>query len=412
MAADLLFVSVHTSVSYILLWGGGIIIFILLCLLIWRQLILGRQLRSELAMLDEMLQNNVEYEFVLKAMRLAAWHVDPKTRLVYFDNDFREFSDNYTPEAGMTIDDWMQQLMPADLPVVKKAIDDLCAGRTDIFNQQYQIRSSLPGKVCWEEAYATIGERDADGNPSKVVGASMRIDKRKEMETALIHARNKAEESDRLKTAFLANMGHEIRTPLNAIVGFADLLPVVQDEADRQQLISEIQTNNRKLLRIIDGLVSMSEIEAGARSLSRSALDLNALFQEQVASLQPTAGVPLRTHLPEEQMLIHTDREALTEIVDNLMQNAVKFTAQGKITLGYDIEGDQVRIWVQDSGKGIAPEDQERIFERFVKVDEYIPGTGLGLSVVKSHATNLGGTVGVESALGEGSRFWVLLPLN
>ena len=295
---------------------------------------------------------------------------------------------------------------------MKKALDDICKGKTDIFYQQYQVKSAIPGKTYWEESYATIVDRDSDGAPTKIVGASMRVDERKEMESALILARNKAEESDRLKTAFLANMGHEIRTPLNAIVGFADLLPVVQDENDRNQIISEIQQNNQKLLRIVGGLVSMAEIEAGARSLAMAAVDLNPMFKEIAEFYQPGTDVPIITHMPQEEMLVHTDQAVLREIVDNLIQNAIKFTTNGTITLGYDINGDQIRIWVSDTGKGIAKQDQERIFERFVKLDEFVPGTGLGSSVVKSHVMNLGGTLGVESELGEGAKFWVLLPLK
>ena len=359
-----------------------------------------------------MLQTNVEYEFVLKAMRLATWHVEPNMRSVSFDNDFRENNDNYTPEAGTNIDDWIKQLLPSDQSRVKKALDDICKGETDIFYQQYQVKSAIPGKTYWEESYATIVDRDSDGSPTKIVGASMRVDERKEMESALILARNKAEESDRLKTAFLANMGHEIRTPLNAIVGFADLLPVVQDENDRNQIISEIQQNNQKLLRIVGGLVSMAEIEAGARSLAMAAVDLNPMFKEIAEFYQPGTDVPILTHMPQEEMLVHTDQAVLREIVDNLIQNAIKFTTNGTITLGYDINGDQIRIWVSDTGRGIAKQDQERIFERFVKLDEFVPGTGLGLSVVKSHVMNLGGTLGVESELGEGAEFWVLLPLK
>ena len=109
---------------------------------------------------------------------------------------------------------------------------------------------------------------------------------------------------------------------------------------------------------------------------------------------------------------MQTDREKLLEILDNLVQNAIKFTTEGNICLSYEVEGNQVRISVSDTGKGVADEDQERIFERFVKVDEYIPGAGLGLSVVKSHVENMGGTVGVFSALGTGSTFWFTLPLE
>ena len=390
----------------------GALLFFLLLVLIYRQYSQRRQLKWELAEIEKLMQTNVEYEFILKAMHLATWHLDPKMRAVSFDNDFRDKTDSYTPEAGTNIDYWTEHILPNDRDRVLKALDEICQGETDIFYQQYQVKSILSGNTYWEESYATVGERDGDGNPLKIVGASMRIDERKEMESALILARNKAEESDRLKTAFLANMGHEIRTPLNAIVGFADLLPAVQNENDRQQLITEIQNNNQKLLRIISGLVSMSEIEAGARSLSKVSVDINLLLQDLQTQNQPNTNVPILLHLPEKQMMIHSDQLVITQMMDNLLQNAIKFTTEGSITLGYNIEGDQLRLWVSDTGKGISETDQERIFDRFVKLDEYVPGTGLGLSVVKTHASHLGGSVGVESTPGKGSRFWVLLPIG
>ena len=232
------------------------------------------------------------------------------------------------------------------------------------------------------------------------------------METSLVAARNKAEESDRLKTAFLANMGHEIRTPLNAICGFADLLPVIESDEERAQIIMEIQNNNHKLLQIIDGLVSMSKIEAGAKSLLMGKVDLNQLLQQMADTYQPTTNLPINVQCPMSELKLETDREKLLEILDHLLQNAIKFTSEGEITLGYEVLGNQVRVNVLDTGKGIAEADQSRIFERFVKVDEFIPGTGVGLSVVESQVKNLGGTVGVESSLGMGSNFWFTLPLE
>ncbi len=405
-------ISLRSVSMFQILWISGALIFLLLVYSILRQYRKRRQLKYDLEEIERMMQSNVEYEFVLKAMHLATWHVDPKMRTVTFDNDYREDTGNYIPDAGMNIDDWVLQLLPNDQKRVGKALDAICLGEADVFYQQYQVKSLIPGKSYWEESYATIGERDADGVPIKIVGASMRIDSRKDMENALILARNKAEESDRLKTAFLANMGHEIRTPLNAIVGFADLLPVVQSDEDRNQLITEIQNNNQKLLRIIDGLVSMSEIEAGARSLTLNAVDLNALLVSLQEQQQPNTVVPITLHLPQSEMLIHSDRDKLNTIMEHFLQNAIKFTTEGSITMGYDLEDSHVRLWVSDTGKGIAQADQERIFERFVKIDEYVPGTGLGLSVVKSHVQQLGGTVGVESEIGKGSRFWALLPLT
>ena len=404
--------SLRNITSVHILWILGAILFVLLIILIVRQNRQRRLLLKELAEIDKMTQSNVEYEFVLKAMHLATWHVDAKMRTVTFDNDYREDTGNYIPEAGTNIDDWVLQLLPNDQRRVGKALDAICIGETETFYQQYQSKSLIPGKSYWEESYATVGERDPEGNPLKIVGASMRIDSRKDMENALILARNKAEESDRLKTAFLANMGHEIRTPLNAIVGFADLLPVVENEEDRNQLIQEIQNNNHKLLQIIDGLVSMSEIEAGASSLALNAVDLNPLLMELQERYQVGTDVPISLHMPQNEMLIHSDLEKLRTIMEHFLLNAIKFTSKGSITLGYDVEDKHVRLWVSDTGKGIAKEDQERIFERFVKIDEYVPGTGLGLPMVKSHVQQLGGTVGVDSEPGKGSCFWALLPIT
>ena len=416
MLVQLLYAQSENPFMIRIIWGLGAVLFIGLLVSIFLQRRTSLKLKDELAELSKLKEGNVEYEFILKAMKLSTWHLNPKTRAITMDNDFRESQDNYMPSPESPVALLTEMLAKSDAQRVLTAIDDICTGRSNFYHQQYRVRSGNSGMTYWEESYATIASRDADGSPTKIVGTTMRIDSRKKMEADLINARNKAEESDRLKTAFLANMGHEIRTPLNAIVGFADLLPVVESEEDRNQLITEIQNNNRKLLGIIDGLVSMSKIEAEAKNLVKSQTDLVPLLKEIAkthAAMVDQQTVVLATQFPYTQLMMTTDVAKLTEIINNLMQNAVKFTTKGRITLGYDLQdGDHVRIWVKDTGKGIAEADQERIFERFVKVDDYIPGTGLGLSVAKSHVTSLGGTIGVESVLGRGSTFWVDLPLT
>ena len=394
-----------------LFWLVGAFLFVLLCYGIFRQVKKGRQLRRELREIEQVRQNNIEYEFLLKAMKIAVWHYDAKTKAFDFDNDFREGEGNYVVGANETFMETLASIAPADVNRVTQAFYDMCEGRADFYHQEYQVVNH-GSKPYWEESYATIVERDGDGKPVKIVGTSQRIDQRKNLEASLVAARNKAEESDRLKTAFLANMGHEIRTPLNAIVGFADLLPVVQSEEDRNQMISEIQMNNRKLLQIIDGLVSMSKIEAGAKSLLMGKVDLNQILQQIAETYQPNTNLPINVQCPLPELKIETDREKLIEILDHLVQNAVKFTTEGEISLSYEVQGNKVRVNVTDTGKGVAEADQARIFERFVKVDEFVPGAGLGLSVVESHVKNLGGSVGVESALGMGSNFWFVLPLE
>ena len=417
MAGLFVYTYVGNSFMAYAIWGLGGVAAILLFVLIFIQRRTGKRLKGELAELAKIRQGNVEYEFILKAMKLSTWQMDPRRRMITFSNDFRGGQDDHVIPPDSSIDSLVDYLASSDAQRVRTAMDDLCEGRTSYYHQQYRVKSAnVKGLTYWEESYATIADRDEEGNPIKIVGTTMNIDDQKEMEAALIAARNKAEESDRLKTAFLANMGHEIRTPLNAIVGFADLLPVVENEEDRNQLIREIQNNNQKLLRIIDGLVSMSKIEAEAKNLVKSQTNLVEVLSEITQTymqMVDSQTVVLATQFPYTELMMTTDVAKLRELVDHLMQNAVKFTLKGRITLGFElIDGEHVRIWVKDTGKGIAEADKERIFERFVKVDEYIPGTGLGLSVAKSHAASLGGTIGVDSRPGEGSTFWVVLPLT
>ena len=396
---------------FVLQWGIGLLILVFLIVSIYMQRRTGKRLKGELEELDKIRRGNVEYDFILKAMKIAVWHYDSETQSFIFEKDYRDGINNHVPSADESFQDTLVALAPADVDRVNNAFTDMCEGRTDFYHQEYQVIDKSAGTSYWEESYATIVDRNAEGKPTKIVGTSQRIDERKELEASLVTARNKAEESDRLKTAFLANMGHEIRTPLNAIVGFSDLLPVVQGEEERNQLIAEIQLNNQKLLRIIDGLVSMSQIEAGAKSLLLAKIDINQMLQQMADTYQPTTNVPISLQCQKNLLLIESDREKLMEIVDNLMQNAVKFTTEGQIILGYDLlEDNRLRIWVRDTGKGIAESDHERIFDRFIKLDEYIPGTGLGLSVAKSHVQSLGGTIGVDSKLGEGSTFWIEIP--
>ena len=415
MLRMLLMVSWEDMYLYPLVWVVGILLFIALVIAVFVQLRTGKKIRSELAELEKVRQGNIEYEFILRAMKLCTWHIDAASRTLTIESDFREGQDNYVPAPDTPVEIIMAMVGRADRQRVRVALDDLCTGRSTSYHEQYQVKTSIAGLTYWEESYGTVVERDEEGNPSRILGATMRIDRRKQLEEALISARNKAEESDRLKTAFLANMGHEIRTPLNAIVGFADVLPMVDNAEDRNHLIREIQNNNQKLLRVIDGLVSMSKVEAEGQSLVRSQTELNALLRriaDHTAPIVDRTAVVVATEFPYAELMLTTDVSKLTEIINHFMQNAVKFTESGSITLGYDLQdGEHVRIWVRDTGKGIPEEDKDRIFERFVKLDEYVPGTGLGLAMARTYAKSLGGTIGVETRLGHGSTFWVRLPL-
>lgn len=416
MYSLLLYTQTENKYLVPMLWAIGIGLLILLIILIFVQRRAGSRLKRELSDLDKVKQNNIEYEFVLKAMHLCTWHIDCKNRTINVDADFRDDRGDLVSIPEVPLEQLFGLIDKNDAQRVRVALDKICEGNTLWYHETYRVLAGKSGLTYWEESFGIISSRDEEGNPSRVVGTSVRIDAQKEMEASLIAARNKAEESDRLKTAFLANMGHEIRTPLNAIVGFADLLPVVESEEDRAQLIAEIQKNNYKLLNIIDGLVSMSKVEAEAKSLVKQQIDLIPVLRQVVdsfAGMVDPSQVILASQFPITELMVTTDIAKVKEIITNLVQNAVKFTAQGSITVGFDLpHGDKLMLWVLDTGKGISEDDQKRIFERFYKVDEYIPGTGLGLSVAKSHAESLGGSIGVDSILGEGSRFWVEIPMR
>ena len=410
----LLYVGQQEQNLELVFWAVGILIlFALVVAIVWQRRT-GNELEEELQQLNKQKQKNVEFDFVLKAMGLSVWHVNAETGELYYDKDYREKREDQTMGVeGGSFQENVALLVEEDAARVYKAMSELCAGIRDSYHEQYRVMVEHSSKTYWEESYAIIAERDIDGKPLLIVGASQRIDSRKELEFALKQALSRAEESDRLKSAFIANMSHEIRTPLNAIIGFTSVLPDIEDNAERQELIVLIQENNQKLLRIIDDIMNISKIEAGKEQLQITAFDINMVLSELVNKYLPSVseGVEMTTQFPAPQQEISSDMSRVMESMDHLIANAVKFTPQGSITVGYDpVNNHRIRLWVRDTGKGIAREDQERVFERFYKVDEFIPGAGLGLSICRTMAFSLGGNVGVQSEFGKGSYFWMEIP--
>lgn len=415
MEEILLYVNHQSSMSSIFLWAGLIGAILLSIWLLYYQHGITKNLDYELKQLDKVKKHNVEYELILKAMHLSTWHLDVRQRQMTFDNDFREGSDSYAPLPGTPLEEVFSVIEEPGRQLVIKNYEDLVNGRLELGRAQYKVKVPHSKDTYWADSYATIAERDVDGKPITIAGATMRIDEQKSIETELITARNRAEESDRLKTAFVANISHEIRTPLNAIVGFTGILPDVTDEEERKNLLGLVNENTTKLLRIIDDVVSISKIEAGEEELVMTNFELGMILSEHVDRCQHDCkpGVTMTTQFASEAQMVTSDLNRVCEILKHLLANAVKFTDAGSIVVGYDapVEG-RIRVWVRDTGKGVAPENQERIFERFFKVDEFIPGAGLGLSLCRTMAYSLGGQVGVESTLNEGSTFWFEIPIQ
>lgn len=396
----------------ILAWVVGIPLLVGACLLLYRQYRQSRLLDEELRQLRKLKRHSIEYEMVMKTMKLCVWHIDVPTQTVTFESDYRDQNDNLEMVPGIKVEDVISHVLPKYQEAIRKGMSELMSGVVDDYHEQYQMRSTHDNHVYWGESFATVDRRDLQGKPLSIVGTTMRIDHQKDVENALTEALYHSEESDRLKSAFLANISHEIRTPLNAIVGFSDVLTMVDDEEERRKLIGLIKQNNAQLLHLFDGIVSMSRLEArGGEVVKKSVFGLKELFVEMKEKYQEIAdgkGIAVEIEHPNDLPTLHTDRDRVREIVNQYLNNALKFTSEGKVTMGCTLLGDKWRIWVRDTGKGIPEENcNEHIFERFVKVDEFVPGTGLGLSICHSMALTLGGEVGLESKLGEGSTFWV-----
>ena len=390
------------------------LILFLVVYLIWQQY-QYKKLANEQTLLNTVKRRTIEYDLVLKAMKLAVWHLDVQERTITYDSDYRGAMDIPSVPPGSDVELFCNNLLPEDKKRIAERMTDLLEGRTDLVHEQYQALSPVGNGTTWGETYAVIDKRDSTGRPLTVVGTSMRIDKQKEIEMALIRARNQAEESDRLKTAFLTNISHEVRTPLNAIVGFSEVLTTSTPTAEeRSQLMGLIRQNNAHLLQLFDDMVSLSRLEAGDESVHKTQFLVNDLLQELVEKFTQRATekqLTITVGPHSENLELFTDRVRLMQILSHYIDNALKFTTEGGVTIGCNVQVSSIRVWVRDTGKGIdSAFCGDKLFERFVKVDEFEQGTGLGLSICRSLARTLGGKVGMDSEIGVGSLFWVDVP--
>ena len=269
------------------------------------------------------------------------------------------------------------------------------------------------GTYTWTRVNVMVRDFRPEDGIIDMVCVNYDITELKETERKLIAARDKAEELDRLKSAFLANMSHEIRTPLNAIVGFSSLLTETEDMKDRKQYMAIVQENTELLLQLISDILDLSKMESGAFEFVKSDTDVNLLCSEIIRSLR--MKVPAGVELVFEKCLpechVWADKNRLNQVISNFINNALKFTFSGSITLGYYRQTDgYLRFYVRDTGMGIPRNKIKTVFDRFVKLNSFVHGTGLGLSICKSLVEQMGGTIGVESEEGEGSCFWFTYP--
>ena len=279
---------------------------------------------------------------------------------------------------------------------------------TKVYSWDYQ----RPFDQCWFRVFSAAFPW-IDGQMAHVI-TSVDIDHQKKIEEELIIAKDKAENLDRLKSAFLANMSHEIRTPLNSIVGFASMLVEEEDREERQGYIEIMQENTELLLQLISDILDLSKIEAGTLDFNMGYLNIRDFCEDILRGYEIKEDKPvpvvLASGLPDYR--IYTDKKRLMQVITNFINNALKFTSKGQITLEYHFkEGtNEIEFSVTDTGIGIAPDAVGQVFDRFVKLNTFSKGTGLGLSICRSIVEYLGGTIGAESEVGVGSRFWFTHP--
>lgn len=396
--------------------GATIIVFLVALLGYQRRRRLS--LQNELKLIGRLHHHSVEYELVLKTMHLATWRLDVSSEVLALDNDFRLQTDDLGFRSDIHLSELIQRVEPEDRQEVERCFNEISKGIIEDLHVQFRFQLPTLDSSVWTEVYATVAERLPDGGVKSVVGTIQNIARRKQLESELILARNKAEESDRLKSAFLANISHEIHTPLNAIVGFSDILPMASSEEERQNMVNIIHENNEKLLRIFSDIVNLSTVEANEESkpIALSDVDVTALLDKLHQSYvhrSSNANLRILCDQAAGAIIISSDEESLTTILGHFLDNALKFTERGIVTLGSKFMGDDMlRLYVKDTGPGIPVADRERIFERFVKLNDFIQGMGLGLSVSRMLAYRIGASLGVESEEGRGSIFWIDLPLG
>lgn len=234
------------------------------------------------------------------------------------------------------------------------------------------------------------------------------------MRRELIESKEKAETSDKLKSAFLANMSHEIRTPLNAIVGFSRIISESDNAEERREYYEIVDVNNERLLQLINEILDLSKIESGIVEFTYGPVRLHTLCKEihDAHVFRCPQGVELRFDSPDEALSIHSDKNRIFQVFSNLIGNAFKFTTEGSVSYGYKQEGERVVFYVKDTGLGIEPEKLGRVFQRFAKLNNFAQGTGLGLSICKTIIERLGGEIAVSSEVGTGTTFTFWLPLE
>lgn len=367
----------------------------------------------------EMRRLNNKLAMALELSGVISWELDLKERNILYDRKILQSGvmpalQETDKKGSMPLSEYMGYIHPDDLDRITASLDELLAERIGILREEHRLVSHRKNgrHVDWVEINARLERGSENSHKDVLIGSALLTTERRNREMELIRSREKAQQSDRLKSAFLANMSHEIRTPLNAIVGFSSLLANTDEKKERQEYIRIIENNNELLLQLISDILDLSKIEAGTLEFVDSEVDLNDLMLDlkSSAAMRVPEGVDLELVLGLPECRIITERNRLVQVLGNLLTNACKFTKSGEIRFGYELENGNLLFFVKDTGCGIPAEQQQNIFNRFIKLDNFTKGTGLGLPICQSIVEKMEGEISVESEPGKGSTFRVRIP--
>lgn len=340
---------------------------------------------------------------------------DTNGNIEYANPKFTEIT-GYTLEEAMGKNPRILKSGKMSAQIYKELWDTISSG--EVWRGEFLNRKKN-GELYWEWCTMT-SIKNEDGEITNYIAIKEDISTRKQMEADLIIAKNKAEENDRLKSAFLANMSHEIRTPLNSIIGFSEILSDPEFESDQRYEFAQIITNSgNNLLAIISDIMDISKIEAGQVVVRKTRFPIQKLIQDvynehKLKALTKGLDLKIAPALKGEYLLIDSDQTKIRQVLINFVGNAIKFTDQGSVEIGFNVIGQSLQFHVKDTGIGIPEHYHARIFERFSQVEDSFTrkygGNGLGLAISKSLVEMLGGTIGMKSELGKGSVFYFILP--
>ncbi|HJF72292.1 MAG TPA: response regulator [Butyricimonas virosa] len=367
---------------------------------------------------ERFLTDNVaRLSLMLEAGKVFPWYADiVNGRIEIGDElfkaygvDRKEFHDDFFSMAT-----FLASIYPDDRGIFEAILNSLLAGESCKIGLELRLDLLNTGEYKWVDLKGVAHEFDERGKVTKVLGFIADIQKRRDDEQALIEAKHRAEESDRLKSAFLANVSHEIRTPLNAIVGFSEVIAHTESECEREEYLDIVKANSNLLLHLINDILDLSRIESGKMEFIDENIQMDELCEElrQMHQMRIKNDVKIIFERPVTSLTIVSDSHRLRQLYSNLISNAIKYTEKGSITLGYKLKGDMMEGYVRDTGSGIPVEKLNNVFGRFEKLDLLKQGFGLGLSICKSILDKIGGEIWVESELGIGSCFYFSIPYN